>query len=122
MHSGSRPECFVARFAIIDNCQPLYQNFGLIISLGPQRPKKMLKPGFNYVGSRMGALFVLLTIAACANVKLPAIFSDRMVLQRDAAAPAWGWADPGEAGAVNPKCNLYNGAGLPAAPFRTDTW
>jgi sialate O-acetylesterase len=19
-------------------------------------------------------------------------------------------------------CNLYNGAGLPAAPFRTDTW
>lgn len=24
--------------------------------------------------------------------------------------------------ANNPNCNLYNGAGLPASPFRTDTW
>jgi len=22
----------------------------------------------------------------------------------------------------NPDCNLYNGAGLPASPFRTDDW
>ena len=22
----------------------------------------------------------------------------------------------------NPVCNLYNGAGLPASPFRTDDW
>jgi sialate O-acetylesterase len=33
---------------------------------------------------------------AAADVKLPAIFSDHMVLQRDAAVPVWGWADPGE--------------------------
>ncbi len=32
-----------------------------------------------------------------ADVKLPAIFSDHMVLQRDAIVPVWGWADPGEA-------------------------
>ena len=24
--------------------------------------------------------------------------------------------------AANPVCNLYNGAGLPASPFRTDEW
>jgi len=31
------------------------------------------------------------------------------------AAVRYGWAD-------NPRCNLYNGAGLPASPFRTDEW
>jgi sialate O-acetylesterase len=30
-------------------------------------------------------------------------------------AVRYAWAD-------NPECNLYNGAGLPASPFRTDTW
>ncbi len=30
-------------------------------------------------------------------------------------AVRYGWAD-------NPRCNLYNGAGLPASPFRTDDW
>jgi len=30
-------------------------------------------------------------------------------------AVRYAWAD-------NPKCNLYNGAGLPASPFRTDDW
>lgn len=33
---------------------------------------------------------------AFADVKLPAIFSEHMVLQRDATVPVWGWADPGE--------------------------
>jgi sialate O-acetylesterase len=39
----------------------------------------------------------VLTNQAPADVRLPAVFSDHMVLQRDAAIPAWGWADPGEA-------------------------
>lgn len=30
-------------------------------------------------------------------------------------AVRYGWAD-------NPMCNLFNGEGLPASPFRTDTW
>ncbi len=30
-------------------------------------------------------------------------------------AVRYGWAD-------NPECNLYNSAGLPASPFRTDNW
>jgi sialate O-acetylesterase len=33
---------------------------------------------------------------ACAAVRLPAILSDHMVLQRAAAVPVWGWAAPGE--------------------------
>ncbi len=36
------------------------------------------------------------TVAARANVRLPAIFSDNMVLQQDARVPVWGWADEGE--------------------------
>jgi len=31
-----------------------------------------------------------------ANVKLPTILSDHMVLQRQMPLPIWGWADPGE--------------------------
>ena len=31
-----------------------------------------------------------------AELKLPAIFGDHMVFQREAKAPVWGWADPGE--------------------------
>jgi sialate O-acetylesterase len=30
-------------------------------------------------------------------------------------AARYAWAD-------NPLCNLYNQAGLPASPFRTDNW
>ena len=30
------------------------------------------------------------------GLRLPAIFSDHMVLQRNAEAPVWGWADPGD--------------------------
>jgi len=41
-------------------------------------------------------LALLLPAIASADVRLPAIISDHMVLQREAAAPLWGWADPGE--------------------------
>ncbi|MDX1636907.1 MAG: sialate O-acetylesterase [Balneolaceae bacterium] len=33
----------------------------------------------------------------------------------DPVAVRYGWS-------ANPDCNLYNGAGLPASPFRTDNW
>jgi sialate O-acetylesterase len=42
-----------------------------------------------------------------------------VVVQSDAVkspvAVRYGWA-------INPICNLYNHAGLPASPFRTDNW
>jgi sialate O-acetylesterase len=47
----------------------------------------------------LGALAVLVGTAgavARAEVKLPALFSDHMVLQRDQPAKVWGWATPGE--------------------------
>jgi sialate O-acetylesterase len=47
---------------------------------------------FAYVA----VLFVLLGAEPIhAELKLPAIFSDHAVLQRDTKVPAWGWADPG---------------------------
>lgn len=42
-----------------------------------------------------------------------AVVSSSMVAQP--VAVRYGWADA-------PECNLYNGAGLPASPFRTDNW
>jgi sialate O-acetylesterase len=42
-------------------------------------------------------LVALSTTMAAAAVKLPAAFSDNMVLQRGMAVPIWGWADKGEA-------------------------
>ena len=41
---------------------------------------------------------VLLSLAhsGFAEVRLPAIFGDHMVLQRNAPLPVWGWAEPGE--------------------------
>jgi len=37
-----------------------------------------------------------LASVASAEVKLPAVFGDHMVLQCDAELPVWGWANPGE--------------------------
>lgn len=47
------------------------------------------------------AAFCLGGLRAEADVKLPAIIGDHMVLQRDMAVPVWGWADPGEAVTVS---------------------
>jgi sialate O-acetylesterase len=45
------------------------------------------------------ALFILLTlswISANANIQLPKVLGDNMVLQRNARIPIWGWATKGE--------------------------
>lgn len=57
-----------------------------------------------FVGRRsvwVGILAVFGTGSAWADVKLPAIISEHMVLQADIAAPVWGWAEPGEKIAVS---------------------
>ena len=54
------------------------------------RPLRHLLPTF-------ATLLVCLTAPTThADVRLPAVFSDHMVLQRGAPIPVWGWADPGE--------------------------
>jgi sialate O-acetylesterase len=53
---------------------------------------------------------VLFTIVGCflsaspttADVKLPAVISDNMVLQQKTKAPIWGWARPGEKVSIKP--------------------
>ena len=42
------------------------------------------------------SLAVLLGSNVVADVRLPAIFGDHMVLQQGQANPVWGWAEPGE--------------------------
>ena len=44
----------------------------------------------------VAAILLALTPALRAELILPSVFSDRLILQRDAEAPVWGWADPGE--------------------------
>jgi len=41
-------------------------------------------------------LAIEISAPALADVKLPSVFSDHMVLQRDCTVPIWGWADAGE--------------------------
>jgi sialate O-acetylesterase len=48
----------------------------------------------------LAGCLVLVAPAASADVRLPAIVGDHMVLQQKTGAPLWGWADPGEAVAV----------------------
>jgi sialate O-acetylesterase len=45
---------------------------------------------------RTALLALAASAPALADVKLPALFGDHMVLQRDAKVPIWGWADAGE--------------------------
>ena len=47
-----------------------------------------------------GLLSASLTPAALAQLSLPAIVSDGMVLQRETEVPIWGWAKPGTEVAV----------------------
>ncbi len=85
---------------------------------------------------------IIITLTTFADVRMPAIFSENMVLQHDTAVSVWGWANAKIDGdtivvwndkivkpvavryawADNPICNLYNKANLPALPFRTDDW
>ncbi|RPI20029.1 MAG: hypothetical protein EHM61_27825, partial [Acidobacteria bacterium] len=46
--------------------------------------------------SSVVSLFCLCMSVGFANVRLPAVFSDHMVLQQGKKIPVWGWADPGE--------------------------
>jgi len=43
------------------------------------------------------ALAMAIGLNSYADVKLPAVLSDNMVIQQDKPIPVWGWADPGEA-------------------------
>lgn len=44
----------------------------------------------------VAVLFLVAAATLSADVKLPALFSDHIVLQRGKPVPVWGWADAGE--------------------------
>src|SRR3954462_13950330 len=52
--------------------------------------------GSRALGLCLRAMMTKSLAPARAEVKLPAIFGDHMVLQRDQKDRVWGWADPGE--------------------------
>jgi len=41
-------------------------------------------------------VIAFLCLPVWANITVPSIFSDNVVLQRNVEVPVWGWADPGE--------------------------
>ncbi len=43
----------------------------------------------------VGLMAFILAASTWAELRLPAVFSDGMVLQRDQEVPVWGWSDPG---------------------------
>src|SRR6266699_1690419 len=45
---------------------------------------------------RVGLVLVFAALAARADVKLPGLFSDNLVLQQGTRLSVWGWADEGE--------------------------
>ena len=51
----------------------------------------------NLVLRACGIGLLGMVLGATADVKLPAVFGNNMVLQREIKVPVWGWADPGEA-------------------------
>ena len=44
----------------------------------------------------VGIISLGFALPVCADVQLPALFSDNMVLQQGGSVPIWGWADDGE--------------------------
>lgn len=57
---------------------------------------KLVPPFWRLLLPGIALLLAALASPAPADVKLPALVGDHMVLQRDAELPIWGWADPGE--------------------------
>lgn len=66
----------------------------------------------------LGLLLVAcLASMAAADVSLPTMFSDHMVVQRGMAVPVWGWAEPGEEVSV-----AFDGQTATAAACQKGKW
>jgi sialate O-acetylesterase len=54
----------------------------------------------------LSGINILCAVTVFADVRLPAIFSDKMVLQQKAKVTVWGWADAGEKITVTPSWRM----------------
>ena len=55
-----------------------------------------MKNSIRATGALLCLLATLVAGEVAADVTLPAVFADHMVLQRDVPLPIWGTAEPGE--------------------------
>ena len=69
--------------------------------------KEEFQSKVHYAGTVIAGLATILWVCLSGMWYLPAVAFP--------IAVRYAWAD-------NPICNLYNGANLPASPFRTDDW
>src|SRR5690606_11614533 len=69
-------------------------------SICPSRPIKSTQMNKN--NFILTSVFLLLVLTGISQVKLPAIFSDHMVLQCDSEVPVWGTAGPGKKVTLQP--------------------
>ena len=86
---------------------------------------QQIRIAFDHLGGGLVARGGRLKAFAIAGADKRYVWADAhiegesvVVSSEEVCAPAavrYGWAD-------NPPCNLYNRAGLPASPFRTDDW
>lgn len=60
---------------------------------------------------------IILCAPAFAQLRLPKIFSDNMVVQRERPLKVWGWASPGETVKLS-----FNGQSVQAKASKTGTW
>lgn len=61
--------------------------------------RMIFKPsGFTFISKKLQTLALLLLVAgiARADIKLPSVIADNMVLQQKSKVTLWGWASPGE--------------------------
>ncbi len=65
----------------------------------------------------VGIPLLLSTLPGAADVRLPAVLGDNMVLQRDLPICLWGWADPGEVISVS-----LNGCAAQVTTAADGTW
>ena len=57
----------------------------------------------------IAVLLITITASVFADVKLPAVVSDNMVLQQKSSATLWGWADPGEKISIKASWQMFFG-------------
>ncbi len=69
----------------------------------------------------MTVVFVL-SGSLIADVKLPAVIGDSMVLQRDTKVAVWGWADPGEKVTVRGSWSWFWNKGVSATTDKDGKW
>ena len=67
-----------------------------------------MKVNIKTLGSLLCCHLLLICQTAFCQVRLPALISDGMVLQRDTNAKIWGWAGEGEKVKINFNGKTYN--------------